>query len=221
MARVKRAVNAHKKRRVVLERAKGYRGQRSRLYRKAKEQLLHSFVYSYGDRRKKKGDFRRLWIQRINAASRANGLTYNRLIQGLKAAEVEVDRRMLAELAVSDANAFAALVNVAKAALPADTSAPSAKAAPKAKVAPAVATAPAVKAVVSEKPAIDGAVAADGDEAPEGYTIKGNAESKKYHVPGSTWYNTTAAEYWFSTVEAAKAAGFEPAGGEARQQIKN
>ncbi|BCW10265.1 MULTISPECIES: 50S ribosomal protein L20 [Paenarthrobacter] len=221
MARVKRAVNAHKKRRVVLERAKGYRGQRSRLYRKAKEQLLHSFVYSYGDRRKKKGDFRRLWIQRINAASRANGLTYNRLIQGLKAAEVEVDRRMLAELAVSDANAFAALVNVAKAALPADTSAPAAKAAPKAKVAPAVATAPAVKAVVSEKPAIDGAVAADGDEAPEGYAIKGNAESKKYHVPGSTWYNTTAAEYWFSTVEAAKAAGFEPAGGEARQQIKN
>jgi len=221
VARVKRAVNAHKKRRVVLERAKGYRGQRSRLYRKAKEQLLHSFVYSYGDRRKRKGDFRRLWIQRINAASRANGLTYNRLIQGLKAAEVEVDRRMLAELAVSDANAFAALVNVAKAALPADTSAPAAKAAPKAKVAPAVATAPAVKAVVSEKPAIDGAVAADGDEAPEGYAIKGNAESKKYHVPGSTWYNTTAAEYWFSTVEAAKAAGFEPAGGEARQQIKN
>jgi len=221
VARVKRAVNAHKKRRVVLERAKGYRGQRSRLYRKAKEQLLHSFVYSYGDRRKKKGDFRRLWIQRINAASRANGLTYNRLIQGLKAAEVEVDRRMLAELAVSDANAFAALVSVAKAALPADTSAPAAEAAPKAKVAPAVATAPAVKAVVSEKPAIDGAVAADGDEAPEGYAIKGNAESKKYHVPGSTWYNTTAAEYWFSTVEAAKAAGFEPAGGEARQQIKN
>ncbi|GAA3277644.1 50S ribosomal protein L20 [Paenarthrobacter aurescens] len=224
MARVKRAVNAHKKRRVVLERAKGYRGQRSRLYRKAKEQLLHSFVYSYGDRRKKKGDFRRLWIQRINAASRANGLTYNRLIQGLKAAEVEVDRRMLAELAVSDANAFAALVNIAKAALPADTSAPAAaapKAAKAAKVAPAAATATAVKAAVSEKPAIDGAVAADGDEAPEGYAIKGNAESKKYHVPGSTWYNTTAAEYWFSTVEAAKAAGFEPAGGEARQQIKN
>jgi large subunit ribosomal protein L20 len=125
---VKRAVNAHKKRRVILERAKGYRGQRSRLYRKAKEQLLHSFVYSYGDRKKKKGDFRRLWIQRINAASRANGLTYNRLIQGLKAAEVEVDRRMLAELAVSDANAFAALVQVAKDSLPADTSAPAVQA---------------------------------------------------------------------------------------------
>ncbi|MGW9413497.1 50S ribosomal protein L20, sunset domain variant [Arthrobacter cupressi] len=218
MARVKRAVNAQKKRRVILERAKGYRGQRSRLYRKAKEQLLHSFVYSYGDRRKRKGDFRRLWIQRINAASRANGLTYNRLIQGLKAAEVEVDRRMLAELAVSDANAFTALVNVAKAALPADTSAPAAKAEAAPKAAAKAAAAPKAAA----KPAIEGAVAAvEGEDAPEGYAIKGNAESKKYHVPGSTWYDNTAAEYWFSTVEAAKAAGFEPAGGEARQQIKN
>lgn len=124
MARVKRAVNAHKKRRVILERAKGYRGQRSRLYRKAKEQLLHSFVYSYGDRKKKKGDFRRLWIQRINAASRANGLTYNRLIQGLGLAGVEVDRRILAELAVNEPATFAALVQKAKDALPADTSAP-------------------------------------------------------------------------------------------------
>ena len=128
MARVKRAVNAHKKRREVLEKASGYRGQRSRLYRKAKEQMLHSYTYSYNDRRKKKGDFRRLWIQRINAASRANGMTYNRFIQGLKAAEVEVDRRMLAELAVSDENAFAALVQVAKDALPEDTSAPRAAA---------------------------------------------------------------------------------------------
>jgi large subunit ribosomal protein L20 len=150
VARVKRAVNAHKKRRVILERAKGYRGQRSRLYRKAKEQLLHSFVYSYGDRKKKKGDFRRLWIQRINAASRANGLTYNRLIQGLKAAEVEVDRRMLAELAVSDANAFAALVKIAKDSLPADTSAPAVQAeAPKAKAAKAP------KAKAAKKPAAD------------------------------------------------------------------
>ena len=124
MARVKRAVNAHKKRREVLEKASGYRGQRSRLYRKAKEQMLHSYTYSYNDRRKKKGDFRRLWIQRINAAARANGLTYNRFIHGLKAAEVEVDRRMLAELAVSDENAFATLVRVAKDALPEDTSAP-------------------------------------------------------------------------------------------------
>ncbi|KLU09227.1 MULTISPECIES: 50S ribosomal protein L20 [Kocuria] len=124
MARVKRAVNAHKKRREILEQASGYRGQRSRLYRKAKEQVTHSFVYSYNDRRKRKGDFRRLWIQRINAAARANGLTYNRFIQGLKAAEVEVDRRMLAELAVNDAQAFAGLVEIAKNALPEDTSAP-------------------------------------------------------------------------------------------------
>ncbi|MGO3152872.1 MAG: 50S ribosomal protein L20 [Galactobacter sp.] len=127
MARVKRAVNAHKKRRVILDRASGYRGQRSRLYRKAKEQVIHSFVYNYRDRRKRKGDFRRLWIQRINAASRANGMTYNRLIQGLKLAGVEVDRRMLAELAVSDAAAFATLVEVAKKALPADVNAPAAK----------------------------------------------------------------------------------------------
>ena len=126
MARVKRAVNAHKKRRVILDRASGYRGQRSRLYRKAKEQVTHSLVYSYDHRRKKKGDFRRLWIQRINAAARANGLTYNRFIQGLKAAEVEVDRRMLAELAVNEPAAFSALVEIAKNNLPEDTSAPKA-----------------------------------------------------------------------------------------------
>lgn len=128
MARVKRAVNAHKKRRVILERAEGYRGQRSRLYRKAKEQVTHSLVYSYNDRRARKGDFRRLWIQRINAASRANGLTYNRLIQGLNLAGIEVDRRMLAELAVTEPATFAALVNAAKKALPADTSAAKASA---------------------------------------------------------------------------------------------
>ncbi len=126
MARVKRAVNAHKKRRVVLDRASGYRGQRSRLYRKAKEQVIHSLVYSSDHRRKKKGDFRRLWIQRINAAARAEGLTYNRFIQGLKAAEVEVDRRMLAELAVNEPAAFSALVQIAKDNLPEDTSAPKA-----------------------------------------------------------------------------------------------
>ncbi|CAB4621726.1 MAG: 50S ribosomal protein L20 [Actinobacteria bacterium] len=124
MARVKRAVNAHKKRREVLERASGYRGQRSRLYRKAKEQVTHSMVYSYRDRKARKGDFRRLWIQRINAASRAQGLTYNRFIQGLGLAGIEVDRRMLAELAVNDAEAFNALVELAKAALPADRNAP-------------------------------------------------------------------------------------------------
>lgn len=126
MARVKRAVNAQKKRRSTLERASGYRGQRSRLYRKAKEQVTHSLVYAYRDRKARKGDFRKLWIQRINAASRANGLTYNRLIQGLKLAGVEVDRRVLADLAVNDAAAFTALVQVAKAALPEDVNAPSA-----------------------------------------------------------------------------------------------
>ena len=114
MARVKRAVNAQKKRRVVLERASGYRGQRSRLYRKAKEQVTHSLVYSYRDRKKRKGDFRRLWIQRINAAARQNGMTYNRFIQGLKASGVEVDRRVLAELAVNDPATFAALAQTAR-----------------------------------------------------------------------------------------------------------
>jgi large subunit ribosomal protein L20 len=124
MARVKRAVNAHKKRREVLEQASGYRGQRSRLYRKAKEQVTHSGVYAFNDRRKRKGDFRQLWIQRINAAARLNGMTYSRLIQGLKIAGVEVDRRMLAEMAVNDAPAFTAIVDIAKAALPADVNAP-------------------------------------------------------------------------------------------------
>jgi large subunit ribosomal protein L20 len=126
MARVKRAVNAHKKRRVVLERASGYRGQRSRLYRKAKEQQLHSMTYAYRDRKDRKGAFRRLWIQRINAAVRAEGMTYNRFIQGLRLAEVEVDRKIMAELAVSDPQAFAALVEVARNALPADVNAPAA-----------------------------------------------------------------------------------------------
>jgi large subunit ribosomal protein L20 len=123
VARVKRAVNAAKKRRVVLERASGYRGQRSRLYRKAKEQQLHSMTYAFRDRKDRKGQFRRLWIQRINAAARANGMTYNRFIQGLREAGVEVDRRMLAELAVNDASAFAVLVETAKKALPAGTAA--------------------------------------------------------------------------------------------------
>lgn len=128
MARVKRAVNAQKKRREILDQASGYRGQRSRLYRKAKEQVTHSLVYAYRDRKARKGDFRRLWIQRINAASRANGLTYNRLIQGLRLAGVEVDRRMLADMAVNDPATFATLVKTAKDALPADTSAPASKA---------------------------------------------------------------------------------------------
>jgi large subunit ribosomal protein L20 len=126
MARVKRALNAKKKRRVVLERASGYRGQRSRLYRKAKEQMLHSMTYAYRDRKDRKGAFRRLWIQRINAAARANGMTYNRLIQGLRLAGVEVDRKILADLAVNDSQTFATLVEAAKKALPADVNAPAA-----------------------------------------------------------------------------------------------
>jgi large subunit ribosomal protein L20 len=114
VARVKRAVNAQKKRRTTLEAASGYRGQRSRLYRKAKEQMLHSLNYAYRDRRARKGDFRQLWITRINAAARQNGMTYNRFIQGLKGAGIEVDRKILAELAVSDATAFTALVDLAR-----------------------------------------------------------------------------------------------------------
>ncbi len=119
MARVKRAVNAHKKRREILERASGYRGQRSRLYRKAKEQVSHSLVYSFRDRRAKKGEFRKLWIQRINAAARSHGMTYNRFIQGLREAGVQVDRKILADLAVNDPGAFSQLVDLAKANLPA------------------------------------------------------------------------------------------------------
>jgi large subunit ribosomal protein L20 len=119
VARVKRAVNAQKKRRSTLEAASGYRGQRSRLYRKAKEQILHSLQYAYRDRRARKGDFRQLWITRINAAARQNGMTYNRLVQGLRLAEVDVDRKNLAELAVSDPAAFTALVEIARANLPA------------------------------------------------------------------------------------------------------
>jgi large subunit ribosomal protein L20 len=103
-----------------LESAAGYRGQRSRLYRKAKEQLLHSATYAYRDRRDRKGDFRKLWITRINAAARANDITYNRFIQGLRLAGVAVDRKVLAELAVSDPAAFATLADVARAAVAAE-----------------------------------------------------------------------------------------------------
>ena len=124
MARVKRAVNAQKKRRTVLESASGYRGQRSRLYRKAKEQMLHSMTYAYRDRRARKGEFRKLWIQRINAAARANDMTYNRFMQGIKASGLEVDRKVLADLAVHDPAVFATLVELAKASLPGDVNAP-------------------------------------------------------------------------------------------------
>ena len=126
MARVKNAVNSLKKRRVVLERAHGYRGQRSRLYRQAKQQLLHSLVYAYNDRKDRKGNFRRLWIQRINAAARLNGMTYNRFIQGLNLAGIEVDRRILSDMAIHDPKSFATLVASAKAALRQDVNAPKA-----------------------------------------------------------------------------------------------
>lgn len=114
MARVKRSVTGQKKRRAVLETAKGYRGSRSRHYRAAREQVLHSMRYAYADRRTRKGDFRRLWITRINAAARENGMSYNKLINGLRLASVEIDRRMLSEIAVSDPAAFGELVKVAK-----------------------------------------------------------------------------------------------------------
>ena len=116
MARVKRAVNGKKHRRAVLEQAQGYYGNRSRSFRSANEAVMHSLQYAYRDRRARKGDFRRLWIQRINAAARANGISYSRLISGLRQADVTVDRKVLAELAVSDPSAFAQLVGVASAA---------------------------------------------------------------------------------------------------------
>jgi len=114
VARVKRAVHAKKSHKAVLEQAKGYYGNKSRSYRAANEQVMHSLQYAYRDRRARKGDFRRLWIQRINAASRAEGLSYNRLIAGLHRAEVAVDRKVLADLAVRDSGAFAALVEIAR-----------------------------------------------------------------------------------------------------------
>ena len=117
MARVKRAVHARKKHRAVLEKAKGYYGNKSRSFRAANEQVMHSGQYAFRDRRAKKGEFRRLWIQRINAGCRINDLSYSRFIAGLNAAGIEVDRKILAELAVSDAAAFASLVATAKAAL--------------------------------------------------------------------------------------------------------
>ena len=113
MARVKRAVHSKKRRRATLERAKGYYGNKSRSVRAANEQVMHSGNYAYRDRRARKGEFRRLWIQRINAACRENGTSYSRFINGLKVADVAVDRKVLADLAVTDPEAFAALVQVA------------------------------------------------------------------------------------------------------------
>ncbi len=118
MARVKRAVHSKKHRRSVLEQAQGYYGNKSRSYRSAHEQLMHSGMYAFRDRRARKGDFRRLWVQRVNAASRANGLSYSRLIAGLKAADVDLDRKVLADIAVRDQAAFSRLVDLARDALP-------------------------------------------------------------------------------------------------------
>ncbi len=113
MARVKRAVHGRKHHRAVLEQARGYYGNKSRSYRAANEQVMHSLQYAFRDRRARKGEFRKLWIARINAACRLNGISYSRFINGLKQAEVEVDRKVLADLAVTDPAAFTALVKVA------------------------------------------------------------------------------------------------------------
>ncbi|HVC70852.1 MAG TPA: 50S ribosomal protein L20 [Acidimicrobiales bacterium] len=121
MARVKRAINGKKHRSAVLEQAQGYYGNRSRSFRSANEAVMHSMRYAYRDRRARKGDFRRLWIQRINAAARANDMSYSRLIAGLRHAEITVDRKVLADLAVTDPDSFAQLVGLAKAALPPET----------------------------------------------------------------------------------------------------
>ncbi|MGH9300316.1 MAG: 50S ribosomal protein L20, partial [Acidimicrobiales bacterium] len=114
MARVKRAVHSKKHRRAVLEKAQGYYGNKSRSFRAANEQVMHSLQYAYRDRRARKGDFRKLWIQRINAAARMEGMSYSRFISGLRVAGVEVDRKVLADIAVTDSATFAALVKVAR-----------------------------------------------------------------------------------------------------------
>lgn len=114
MARVKRAVGSKKHRKQVLERAQGYYGNKSRSYRAAHEQVMRSMQYAFRDRRARKGDFRRLWIQRINAACRLHDLSYSQFINGLHVAGVDVDRKVLADLAVTDADAFASLVDVAR-----------------------------------------------------------------------------------------------------------
>jgi len=118
MARVKRAVHGRKHHRAILEQARGYYGNKSRSFKSANEQVMHSLQYAYRDRRARKGDFRQLWIQRINAGARQHGMSYSRLIDGLRRAGVEVDRKILADLAVNDDRAFAALVKVAQEAPP-------------------------------------------------------------------------------------------------------
>ena len=117
MPRVKRSVHARKKRRKVLEQARGYWGLKHSSYKQAKEQVEHSLVYAYRDRKAKKREFRRLWILRINAAARQQGLSYNQFVAGLRKANIELDRKVLADLAVSDPDAFAAIAEQAKSAL--------------------------------------------------------------------------------------------------------
>jgi len=116
MARVKRAVNGRKSRKATLKKAKGYYGNKSRSYRAANEQVMHSGNYAFRDRRARKGEMRRLWVQRINAACRINDTTYSRFIHGLKEAGIEVDRKVLADLAYNEPDAFAALVEASKSA---------------------------------------------------------------------------------------------------------
>lgn len=117
MPRVKRAINAHKKRRTMMARSKGYYGAKSRSYRAAKEQVQHSLQYQYRDRRNKKREIRRLWITRINAAARQHDMSYSRFMHGLKTAQIDLDRKVLADMAVSEPASFAKLVELAKAAL--------------------------------------------------------------------------------------------------------
>jgi large subunit ribosomal protein L20 len=126
MARVKRAVHSRKHRRAILEQAQGYYGNKSRSFRAANEQVMHSLQYAYRDRRARKGEFRRLWIQRINAAARQHGVSYSRFIAGLRLAEIDVDRKVLADLAVRDPAAFGGLVELAVAATDGTDQAPAA-----------------------------------------------------------------------------------------------
>ena len=265
MARVKGGVHAKKKHKSVLDRAKGFRGARSRRFRVAKEAVFHAERYAYRDRRRRKGDFRRLWITRINAASRIDGLSYSRFMHGLKLAEIEIDRKNLADMAVREPAAFSAVVALAKDALGIEVETPSAAPAPVTDDTPEEAAtddeagaaddaeagaaddveadstddAPVADAADAEDddaegddvPLVedvesdsddDGTANADDDtpfgpgsakadedgSGPDGWTIKGNADSMLYHDEESPYYDRTKAEAWFESAEAAEAAGF-------------
>jgi large subunit ribosomal protein L20 len=174
MARVKRAVHSKKHRRAVLEEAQGYYGNKSRSYRAAHEQVMHSGLYAFRDRRARKGDFRRLWVQRVNAASRAGGLSYSRFIAGLKAADVPLDRKVLADLAVRDEAAFSKLVDLARDALSSTGATPTgassiaapASPGPSAAASPSAVAGPTTDEPVVEEPAPAAAEpSSDGDPA--------------------------------------------------------